>query len=96
MFGGLTLKDCVSLFLLKVTVYLKGAEGMCSEAQPGRYSEGKSVQVLPKRPASVAFVIVPLEVRRIPIEVAAVTKGGQQYSDAIQKKLLVRVGVGWD
>ncbi|XP_038046850.1 complement C3-like isoform X2 [Patiria miniata] len=74
---------------LEVTVYLRGKEGLCSIAQPGEYSEGITIQVEAKKPASVKFVIVPLEVKNIPIEIVAMDASGQ-HRDAIEKDLTVR------
>ncbi|XP_022103653.1 complement C3-like [Acanthaster planci] len=71
----------------KVTIYLAGKEGLCSVAQPGEYSEGITFTVASKKPASVKYVIVPMEVKDIPIEVVA--ESGQ-YSDAVKKTLIVR------
>ena len=75
----------------QVIVYLKGVEGLCSEAQPGRFSNGITIEVRPKEPASVKFVIIPLEAKRIPIEVYAITNSSGQYRDAVRKYLTVRV-----
>ena len=71
-------------------MYLKGKTGLCSEAQPDQFSEGTTITVAPKRPASVKFVIVPLEINEIPIEIVAVDETGG-YQDGILKLLNVRV-----
>ncbi|XP_033643191.1 complement C3-like [Asterias rubens] len=76
--------------VLRVAVYLKGVEGLCSEAQPGDLSRGIEINVVPKKPGSVKFVIVPLEAKSIPIEVHAATNSSGTYRDAIMKKLNVR------
>ncbi|XP_022104847.1 A.superbus venom factor 1-like [Acanthaster planci] len=75
--------------VLEVTIYLKGKDGLCSVAQPDEYSEGTTIEVRPKRPASIKFVIVPLEVKDVPIEIVAVDKTGG-YQDGIIKHLTVR------
>ncbi|XP_071801374.1 complement C3-like [Asterias amurensis] len=76
---------------LPVTVHLKGAEGLCSEAQAGELSEGKTINVLPNEPGAVKFVIIPLEAKRIPIEVHASSnlEGKDNHNDAIEKFLNV-------
>ncbi len=76
--------------VLRVNVYLKGAEGLCSEAQPGQLSRGIAINVLPNKPGSVKFVIVPLEAKSIPIEVHAITNSSGTYKDAIMKRLNVQ------
>ena len=77
----------------QVAVYLKGVEGLCSEAQPGDLSRGIEINVVPKKPGSVKFVIVPLEAKSIPIEVHAATNSSGTYRDAIMKKLNVQVSL---
>ncbi|XP_038046262.1 complement C3-like [Patiria miniata] len=76
---------------LPVYVYLKGVEGLCSEAQPGSYSARVTIEALPKTPTSVKFVVVPLEARTLPIEVVAVTNSSTiNFQDAVRKLLNVR------
>ncbi|XP_071802059.1 complement C3-like isoform X1 [Asterias amurensis] len=76
---------------LPVSVRLKGADGLCSEAQPGELSEAKTINVLPNEPGAVKFVIIPLEAKRIPIEVHAFSnlKGKDNHNDAVKKYLNV-------
>ena len=85
----------LSVLLAQVTVHLKGAEGLCSEAQPGELSEGKTINVLPNEPGAVKFVIIPLEAKRIPIEVHASSnlEGKDNHNDAIEKFLNVYVSI---
>ncbi|XP_022108952.1 complement C3-like [Acanthaster planci] len=77
--------------VLQVDVYLKGVEGLCSEARAGGYSNRISIEARPKKPASVKFVVVPLEAGAVPIEVVAITNSTTvNYRDAVRKSLNVR------
>ncbi|XP_022108945.1 ophiophagus venom factor-like isoform X2 [Acanthaster planci] len=73
----------------EVSVYLKGKDGLCSVAQPEEYSDGTLIEVTPSAPASVKFVIMPLEVKDIPIEIVAVDTTGV-YQNGVVKHLTVR------
>ena len=83
------------VLLAQVSVRLKGADGLCSEAQPGELSEGKTINVLPNEPGAVKFVIIPLEAKRIPIEVQAFSNlvGKDNHNDAVKKYLNVYVSI---
>ena len=88
-------KTLLFVLLAQVSVRLKGADGLCSEAQPGELSEGKTINVLPNEPGAVKFVIIPLEAKRIPIEVHAFSnlEGKDNHNDAVKKYLNVYVSI---
>lgn len=67
-----------------------GAEGLCSNTQPGQKSERQKITVEGESAATVTFPVMPLKAEVIPIRVVALSPLG---SDVIVRELNVVVSI---
>ena len=81
-----------ALGIFKVSLYMDGVDGLCSNVRPGKKSKKVEFEMQPNSAHNVKYPIIPMEAKKYPIKVTAIVKKlGSGDTDAIQKDLYVVV-----